>query len=350
MRRASLALPIGLVWLSTLAAAPISSDPSEDPKAIATLRKMGVTLIHDQGDSTRPVVAGMITTLVRETDEAIALLKKLPQLRELTMASVSLADGDLEHLKALKHLHTLHITFAVITDKDLEAIKDLKELRSLDLSNSELSTRAIERLKDLTGLRELKLSGFRTVTDATAAGLASLDKLERLELQYGPNLSDEGLARLRGLKGLKYLLLNSNKITDGGLAVLKDLENLESLNLFTQTTSAAGLEHLKGVKKLKELSLTGYRIPDAGLAPLKELTQLEDLTLSCQYVGDGGLECLKSLTNLRRLTLMTRMTNNGLSHLKGLDKLRELRIYPGAVTADALAELRQSMPKVRLKR
>ena len=88
-----------------------------------------------------------------------------------------------------------------------------------------------------------------------------------------------------------------SNVSDAGLAHLKGLTNLSLILGGTQVTDA-GLAHLKGLTKLKLLQLSGTQVTDAGLAHLKGLTKLRHLTLGGTQVTDAGLVHLKGLTNL----------------------------------------------------
>ena len=66
---------------------------------------------------------------------------------------------------------------------------------------------------------------------------------------------------------------------------------------------------------------------DAGLTHLQGLEQLKDLSLDSTQVTDSGLVHLQGLKNLRRLILdHTHVTDAGLAHLSGLKNLSELRL------------------------
>jgi hypothetical protein len=106
--------------------------------------------------------------------------------------------------------------------------------------------------QDIPGL---KLSGCNNITDAGLAHLKGLTKLKRLDLPLGRVFNGGG-----------------NKTTDAGLAHLKGLTKLELLKLSSCVNiTAAGAAHLKGLAKLKNLHLGGCdKITDADIAELKK--------------------------------------------------------------------------------
>jgi len=62
----------------------------------------------------------------------------------------------------------------------------------------------------------------------------------------------------------------NTQITDAGLANVKGLTQLQSLNLNGTKITDAGLEHLKGLANLQTLDLEATRVTNAGIADLKK--------------------------------------------------------------------------------
>jgi hypothetical protein len=118
------------------------------------------------------------------------------------------------------------------------------------------------------------------------------------------------------------------------------------LKLRNWQVTDAGLVHLKGLSKLKDLNLVGTQITDAGLAYLAELTNLQKLNLiDCDNITDAGLVHLMSLTNLQELRFgFTQFTGAGQVHLKGLMMMSS----PRQITAAAVAELQQALPRCKI--
>ena len=108
------------------------------------------------------------------------------------------------------------------------------------------------------------------VTDEQLVELDGLeDKLRRLNLSK-TTITDEGLARIAGLRRLEQLRLASSAITDAGLADLAQLSKLRHLHLIDAPVTDAGLEHLRPLTGLKSLYLDGSRASDEGMNRLVE--------------------------------------------------------------------------------
>ncbi len=141
-----------------------------------------------------------------------------------------------------------------------------------------LSPRDWESLRGLVGLRVLVLD--RGVAgDPEATILATLPDIERLVLRQSP-LSDAGFAALARCRTLEDLNVPQAACTAEGVASLAELPNLKSLRF--------GGENLAG--------------PDTALA-IAKLPGLRSLHLIDVAIGDEGLEALAELATLRNLYL-----------------------------------------------
>jgi len=120
----------------------------------------------------------------------------------------------------------------------------------------------------------------------------------------GLRVTDAGLERLKGMKGLAHLhtleLCLCPQVTDAGVAHLQGFTRLQKLTLWETQVTDAGLVHLRGLTQLKKLEL-GFcpQVTDAGLEHLTGLTQLQWLYLNQTKVTDAGVaELKKALPNV----------------------------------------------------
>ena len=139
--------------------------------------------------------------------------------------------------------------------------------------------------------------------DECLAAVDGLDELQGLWM-HTTDVSDAGLAHVRGLTGLRGLTLGfGTRETDAGLANLAGLTNLRNLNLRLSNITDAGMVHLAGLIRLEALHLGDTAVGDAGLVYLRRLTELRELELYDTRVGNTGLARLSGLTRLRSLNL-----------------------------------------------
>jgi hypothetical protein len=157
-------------------------------------------------------------------------------------------------------------------------------------------------------------------------------------LFFRVDLKDEGLAKLKDLKGLRELEFNDVPISGKGLKHLAGLPRLRRLTLFNlpQFTEAGIAE----VGKLTQLRALKLEVPVSGrsgkhLANLKDLGELYVSTDEVEPV----LKELASLKRLRNLTFYSRnFTNKDFKLLAGFNELRELHLS-GDITDEAIPEL-----------
>jgi uncharacterized protein (TIGR02996 family) len=185
--------------------------------------------------------------LVSAPVEQIASSPHLSRLRELSLPSANVHDGEVYYLAMSPHLN---------------------ELRRLELRNNSLSPDAARALADCDGLpslTELELGGDNILGPEGARALASSP--HRTGLRYlglwSTDLGDAGAGALTAypnLSRLEVLDLQGNEIGDRGaiaLAGAAHLASLRVLDLHNNRIALAGAEalaaspHLGGLTKLK---------------------------------------------------------------------------------------------------
>jgi Leucine-rich repeat (LRR) protein len=148
-------------------------------------------------------------------------------------------------------------------------------------------------------------------------------------------------------------------LTNTGLAYLRRMTRLKSLLISGEMQiSKSGLENLEGMTDLRNLAIYGIPLSDDDLIPIGHLTSLETLCHYDPHLEDAGLEHLADLSYLideiggigfsSRLTnvgfiptdFSPRITDIGLSHLKGLVGLRALNLSGNRVTTAGLIHLK----------
>jgi len=160
-----------------------------------------------------------------------------------------------------------------------------------------------------------------------------------------PQVNDEHLPVLSGLRSLQKLELAGSNITSAGLENLTRLPNLYTLHLADTKVTDDGLESLTRFPNLGILSLNNTPISNDGLTQIGKLPKLEHLFLDGTEISDAGLAHLSKLETLKELSCVgTKITDAGLPHLYGLNNLEVLKVYNTEVTRPALEELHQVLP------
>jgi hypothetical protein len=160
---------------------------------------------------------------------------------------------------------------------------------------------------------------------------------------------DDAVQCLCSVPNLVALDLSGCAVTDKGLANFPALARLKSLNLAGCSVTDEGLKYLRGLSRLRVLRLSKFNIYDCvpppnhpghdprtlgglgeitddGLTNLSRLSRLKELDLFGCNVTDKGLQHIRKLANLRELNLTQckEITNDGLGHISELSQLKRL--------------------------
>jgi len=170
----------------------------------------------------------------------------------------------------------------VVQTADVRTGKSMRVIAECPLSDAEW-----ESLRGLAGLRELVLE--RGVADDGRAELfATLPDLERLVLRESP-LTDVGFERLAACARLRDLNVPRAACTPDGIRTLAGLEHLRSLRL--GSTCLAGPDACAAVAALpglRTLHLIDVPIGDEGLRILSRVDGLWTLYLDGAGVSDDA--------------------------------------------------------------
>jgi hypothetical protein len=117
-----------------------------------------------------------------------------------------------------------------------------------------------------------------------------------------------GPAWLRNLLGIDYfdhvsqVYFIGDSFTDADLEYLDNFPDLQFLQINCANITNEGLAHFKYVRGLKQLEIYSDKINDDGLVHLQQLQELTDLKMCC-LVTDAGMEQLVPLKKLCKLII-----------------------------------------------
>ncbi|MBW8884027.1 MAG: hypothetical protein JF612_04455, partial [Planctomycetia bacterium] len=186
-------------------------------------------------------------------------------------------------------------------------------------------------------------------TDGLLAG-ATGQPLEKLDEQYRAflNATDGDLAGTPALERMRNLSLCRTQVTDAGLARLAGCKGLVWIDLSYTSASDEGLKRFAANSGLKQLFLEGTKVTASSLPIIAAFKQLEQLDLSRLQMRDADLAALAPLKSLKTLYLTAcPITDSGLEHLRGLKQLEELDTGGTQVTAEGRKKLRVAIPKLK---
>lgn len=214
-------------------------------------------------------------------------------------------------------------------------------------------------LPDLNFQHGWTAGGNPNLTDAALKGIGKRKHLVSL-LLYNTAITDAGVKELKHLPNLATLSLSSTKVTDTCLKDLGEMKNLAELHLYSVNVTDAGLKDLKGLAEMRHLILTKTRVTAVGLKELKEMRKLRRLELDSHQITDETLRVLNEIDLLHALPNAqvenknpanraeitgfslwnTVVTDEGLKELKGLNKLRTLKLNDSKITPAGIKEIK----------
>ena len=217
----------------------------------------------------------------RITDEGMLHLKTAPEISDLNLYyAEQVTDQGMTAIKDWKHLKRLNVRVTRISDGTLEIVSRLTQLEALDIANTQVTDNGLDYLITLTSLKELSLGRSR-LSDNALAVLRMLPTLTYLDLSGsrgvlrgqragGGGAMPESMVRaIAELKDLRVLKLGYSNISGEGLRVLHSLEKVEKLGLeWCPRIDDNAAAELANWKSLKYVDVQETRVTTKGLEDL----------------------------------------------------------------------------------
>ena len=262
--------------------------------------------------------------------DSLAKFYSLPNVREINVDTpVQLAA--FRSLKAAPPVELFSIASPTAADLDrLAAIQNLRSLQVLDAGNQ-----VIPAIAKLRGLEYLNIMS-QSLTDADLAPLSALTKLKSVGI-HGPKLTPAVASTFAGAPVTQFVF-DSMKLTDARLAEVAKLKGVTQLRLAGASLTDAGFAHLENLAALEELTLENVSgVTAAGVAHLTKLPKLRTLTVF-NAPGAGPLAGLTGAPALTKLTTIG-VDAKALAVVGRLPKLRALAVQGVPVNSEELAAL-----------
>lgn len=177
-------------------------------------------------------------------------------------------------LKPLDRVHSLHIMAAARPDDYFVALEQFPDVKELAIE-ADFGDGALVPIGRMRGLRYLNLDS--------------------------PRLTGEGLAALTSLPKLRHLRVRSGRLSAAGLRQLSRFTGVEIELGMRGAVTAAQLRELAKVTGLTALTLSECQLDEETVSALSQITQLEDLTLDATR---QRAETLSRLARLRQLSYL----------------------------------------------
>ena len=211
----------------------------------------------------------------RITDQGLTYLKTAPALREVNL-SYAEKIGDPAHavIRDWKHLQRLSLRGTVVADETAASAASLPNLESLDIADTIVGDVGFEALTLSPGLKELAMGNIR-ISESGYQSLRQFTALESLDLSGGRHrgfttLKDDAVAAIASMKRLRVLKLGHVRFPAKTMVILATLPKVERLNLeFCPEVGDDALRHLTSWKSLRWIDLHGTKVTAEGVASLR---------------------------------------------------------------------------------
>ncbi|XP_035013314.2 dynein regulatory complex subunit 6 [Hippoglossus stenolepis] len=196
-----------------------------------------------------------------------------------------------------------------LSDIAFKAISEAASLKSFSTEgNSQLSDVSWKALcRGSPGLHRLHAAKSSRMTDTSLKFMATLKKLQYLDISLCNKVSDAGIKYLtEGWSAAKLQELNVSQcslITDiSVMRIAERLCKLSHLNLsYCAKLTDASLEWLSG-SSIRSLDLRGCNIQDQGLAAMEEINLRTLVLAECVKITDNGIKTLcQNMTDLEHV-------------------------------------------------
>lgn len=216
-------------------------------------------------------------------------------------------------------------------------------------ASSGATSSAIQAIRGLAGVQIQEKDGqvvgidFRKCSDTWGnvfPKVLDLPSLQSISVG-GPQATHERIVSLASLPNLRSLRMDQCPITDATIAAVARFSKIDDVGIDRCPITDESMKSLSQVAAIKRIRVPRTELTDQGLSYLKDAIQLELLDLAeCHQISDTGLTHLKGLTKLRNLTLSgPRITDAGMWHLAGLTNMVAISFQNCAVTDQSFGAL-----------
>ena len=148
----------------------------------------------------------------RMSDRAVPYLRHLTALEGVDFDKSDTTDAGAAKLDGMPNLKGISTSESAVTGTFLKALSTCPKMEFIRFGAVQVNIDSLQNLKNFKHLRRLVLTRCG-LTDAAAVQIAACPTLEQLDLSFNPSITDKTLAKLATLKKLENLNLRDTGIS-----------------------------------------------------------------------------------------------------------------------------------------
>jgi len=349
----------------------VSADRAFDDSDVALLMRL-------------PKIRELCLVKTKITDKGLAVLAKHPYIAVLSLDKTAVGDAGVKELRSLRSLQLLGLVGTSVTGDGIAALKELPSLQMIDATGTKVSNLELDggfpALEELglanCPLRRLSIKHLPKFTgplmsspdEGVTFELQDLPMVECVRLVVAPQehghriFSIQRLPRLKELclsgivrnpslldidaENLRFLALGL-VMPPNGLPDLGNFPRLETLGLGVEgPVTSEGFGFLTKLTHLKTIALRDVTV---SLPQLAKLRELEEIRLNFSPNFDTLLHDVKTLRQLKRLrlTAIGTLSDDALKSLLSMPWLESLEITT-QMTEEQERALRSGLPNTKI--
>lgn len=182
--------------------------------------------------------------------------------------NTGVTDATFTDIGRLKTLKILEISHCFVTDAVIDRLNELPTLQMVDLSTTQVTAAGLARLQRIKQLSALVLEHFENTKQVLEA-LNGSRKMISLTLS-STDIKDEDFALFNSMPALNTLFVDTNRqITDKGIALLRGHKGIAQLNISRTSCTSKVVDTLVTLPNLTYLSVTQHLFTPADADRLK---------------------------------------------------------------------------------
>ncbi len=274
----------------------------------------------------------------------LKVIQDFPNLERFRVSNTDIGDDWAEMLSKKPTIRHIDFALSGVSAAGLAHLADSPKLEMLTFDREKLDDACLTAISKVKGLRTLSISPLPpVVTEAGFLQLASLENLDTLTLREVPTQWAKSLQAK-----LPHCTIVYSEPGTRDRVTLEGAPRPDTSSIDPDRAAAKWVIAMGGNVKVSTAAAKDQMVSDVDKLPAESFQVTVVDLAGAKDVDDAGLQNLAGLAEMHALRLTgTSITDAGVAHLKGCEKLTYLAIDEG-VSAAAQKALTDALPDLKL--